>query len=191
MKTGVHFVPLVPSAETLRSRGRSEKQIEELQLQAAADSEKEVRQMELKFPSIFSCLMTSLSSESRSAVELDGIFPTLEAVGDPLPLWNLILKIHELGGVSGSVVWDRAEARMCFEKINMSDFEELAVFKQRFDDAYKNYVHYGNNQMNESDNAWRFLGNYIRVVLGNLLMRSKPVLKLQNYLIPRKLLMWN
>ena len=73
MKTGVHFVPLVPSAETLRSRGRSEKQIEELQLQAAADSEKVVREIKLKFPSIFSCLMTSLNLESRSAVELDGI----------------------------------------------------------------------------------------------------------------------
>jgi hypothetical protein len=134
-ETFEHFTPTRPTL-TIPTRS-SDAQREELNLIYTEELKLWVRAtaaLKEKYSYLWGLIWAQLSAESEEQIRKEEGWAAADASKDPLELWKLVRKTHQVGA-SGVAVIDLVEATDNYSRLRQGQSELISSFKRRTDEA--------------------------------------------------------
>jgi hypothetical protein len=89
---------------------------------------------------VYSYIFTNMSIDSKAKVACDATWGAVQTKEDPLELWLLIIKTHEVGGELLLVDFTMRRAIVQFTTMKMTQSESPAEYKFRADELIRSYT---------------------------------------------------
>jgi len=119
--------------------------------------DKEIDDMRMDRTSMYVYLNSKLSKESLDEVQGHTDWASIEASRDPLQLWIVIKKCHQILTTSKVTVVIKKAAREEYAACKQGQFENIVDFKKRFDARLDALVASGNAPPTDADVAMDFM----------------------------------
>jgi hypothetical protein len=119
--------------------------------------DKEIDDMRIDCTSMYAYLISKLSRETLDEVQWHADWASIEASRDPLQLWIVIKKCHQILTTSKVAVVIKKMAREEYAACKQGQFENIADYKKHFDARLDALVASGNAPPTDADVAMDFM----------------------------------
>lgn len=120
------------------------------------DRAKKMSKMAEAKPKLYYYIYSFLSRESEDAVKSHEEFEDCRKEQNPLKLWKIINETHRSASQTRDRLLLAYEARDNYHRIRQGQVERIIGFKERFDEALRNYQDFDNPEMSDESIATDF-----------------------------------
>jgi hypothetical protein len=119
--------------------------------------DKEIADMEVEKTGMYAYIFSKLSKESQDEVQGADKWAATETSRDPLELWKIVKKTHQILTTSKVATVIKKTAREEYMSCKQGAFEHIVDYKRKFDARLDAYIVSGNTKPSDEDVAMDFM----------------------------------